>query len=112
VTLAAIVDGKRVDTIIPPSGHIARVQTLAKQPPSMVAGVPIPVEQPDIFGEVTGLPPSDGESLFVVSAVIAGVMAGKGRADICALGTGPSDGAIRNDKGQVVAVTRLKMVAA
>ena len=30
-----------------------------------------------------------------------------GRSDVVGPGTGPADGAIRNEKGQIVAVTRL-----
>jgi hypothetical protein len=35
----------------------------------------------------------------------------KGRTDVFAPATGPKDGAIRNDKGHVVAVTALKASA-
>lgn len=62
---------------------------------------------PDIYGSVTGLPgPIDG-TYYIVSAPVGAAVR---RLDVLVLGTGPSDGAIR-ENGQIVAVTRLKMTS-
>lgn len=95
------------DTVLAPSGTVARVSST---PGSLtrVAGLPVPVATPDGVGEVTGLPaPSEGTVLLVSGFVGAAV---KGlRDDVLVPGTGPADGAVRNEKGHIVAVTRLKV---
>lgn len=70
---------------------------------SLLAEVAI-YEYPE-HGRVAGLPdPSPGTNYIVSLIVLA---ACPGRTDVFAPGTGPNDGAVRNDKGHVVAVTRL-----
>jgi hypothetical protein len=97
-------DGREV--VIPPSGVVARV---ASSPGSRrdvaAAPVPVPVYDAPTWGAVEGLPEPDGASLFVVSALVAGRCAG--RSDVVSPGTGPADGAVRNEAGHIVAVTRL-----
>lgn len=92
------------DTVIAPSGTVARV---AATPGALetLPGVPVPVARPDVFGEVEGLPELVTGTIYIVSALVGARVC---RPDVLTLGTGPSDGAIRNDKGQVIAVTRLK----
>jgi hypothetical protein len=69
----------------------------------------IPVFRPDVVGKIEGLPEFKEGICYIVSAVVASALAGSGRYDVLALGTGPDDGAIRVN-GQIVAVTRLKRV--
>jgi hypothetical protein len=96
------------DTAVAASGTIARV-TSTPGAPAAVAGIPVPVFGRDTYGEVTGLPaPAEG-TLYIVSAPVGGAVAGT-RDDILVPGTGPQDGAIRDDGGRIVAVTRLKRV--
>jgi hypothetical protein len=96
------------DTIIPASGTVARV-TSTPGTATSVAGVPVPVYGRDSYGEVTGLPaPSEG-TFLIVSALVGGAVAGT-RDDVLVPGTGPADGAIRDDAGRIIAVTRLKRV--
>jgi hypothetical protein len=96
------------DTTVPASGTIARVASTPGAA-TEVAGVPVPVYGRDHFGEVTGLPaPAEGVFLLV-SALVGGAVAGT-RDDVLVPGTGPQDGAIRDDAGRIVAVTRLKRV--
>ena len=99
------VDGS--DTIVPPSGAVARV-TCTPGGPSGVGGVPVPIYGADVLGAVDGLPAPVEGVLYIVSAIVGAACVG--RTDVLVPGTGPSDGAVRNDKGHIVAVTRLKRV--
>ena len=96
--------------IIPPSGTVARV---GSTPGTVGArdGFPCLVASPTTFGEVTGLPaPQDGTA-FIVSGMVGSALAGRGRADVFVPGTGPNDGAVRNEAGHIIGVTRLVAVA-
>lgn len=70
-------------------------------------GLPVPVATPDVFGAVLDLPNPEPETFLLVSAMVGSALAGS-RPDVLVPGTGPADGAVRNEKGHVVAVTRLK----
>jgi len=98
-----VLDGAHVT--VPPSGIVARVSSTAAHT-RVVGGMPVQVP---LFGDVVGLPEPDGVSIFIVSGMVLGALkeAGCRRADVVAPATSPTDGAIRNDRGQVVAVTRL-----
>jgi len=100
--------GDGFDTAIPASGTIARV-TSTPGAPAAVEGIPVPVFGRDAYGEVTGLPaPAEG-TFYIVSALVGSALAGT-RDDVLVPGTGPQDGAVRDEKGLIVAVTRLKRV--
>ena len=87
------------DTTYPPSGTVARVSTTDEVVGACpVTGAPI-VRR--VFGEVTGLP-EEGTPCLVSALVLSAV---PGRAGVYAPDTGPT--AIRNEAGQIVAVTRL-----
>jgi hypothetical protein len=58
-------------------------------------------------GIVEGLPDPTPGVAYIVSLIVLGYPSVKGRTDVFSPGTGPKDGAIRSDKGQVVGVTRL-----
>ena len=110
------------DTILPPSGTVARVATvpgvvearkgfpcLTMTAPTYgaVEGLPAPGEcsgfcEPEIYGYCQ-CPPS--ETAYVVSSMVLARCAG--REDVFGPGTGPNDGAIRDPEGRVIAVTRL-----
>lgn len=92
-----LVDGG-VETTLPSSG-VARV---ASKPGQALGGV---FFSSTTFGDVEGLPAPQEGKVFVVSALVAGRCVG--RADVFSPGTGPADGAIRDEKGQIKAVTRL-----
>jgi hypothetical protein len=90
-------------TTIAPSGVEARV-AMTPGAPEILDGIPVPVMGPPSFGEVIGLPaPRDGV-LYICSFPVCGAAR---RTDVVQPGTGPADGPIRNDRGHVVAVTRL-----
>jgi len=100
------VDG--TDHIIPKSGMVARV-TSTPGTKTEIPGCPVQVMTPDTFGEVINLPDPTPDTMFLVSAMVGSAMSGK-RSDILVPGTGPNDGAVRNDKGHILAVTCLKIV--
>ena len=85
-----------------PSGVVARV---ASTPGVKLPGDDLPLFTSTNFGEVEGLPAPQAGTIFIVSALVAGRCVG--RADVFSPGTGPNDGAVRNGKGQIAAVTRL-----
>lgn len=97
-------------TVVPPSGTVARVTST----PGVVEareGFPCAVASPTVFGEVTGLPTPTAGTVFVVSGMVGSALAGQGRSDVFVPGTGPNDGALRNEQGHIVGVTRLVQVA-
>ncbi len=65
----------------------------------------VPLFAATSFGEVEGLPEPEAGTVFIVSGLVGGQV--KGRDDVVVPGTGPKDGAVRNDAGHIVAVTRL-----
>jgi hypothetical protein len=93
------------DTIVPPSGTVARVSSTPGAL-EMVEGLPVPVAGMQTFGGVEGLPEPTPGTMFIVSALVLSALRGS-RPDVVGPGTGPNDGAIRNEKGHVIAVTRL-----
>lgn len=91
------VSGGEILTI--PSEGVARINSSpGKQLDSLIWSSPV-------WGEVEGLPPPEDGVLYIVSALVAAQCIG--REDVASPGTGPNDGCIRNEKGQIVAVTRL-----
>lgn len=92
------------DTTIPPSGTVARTKVI---PGAVfnVEGIPVPVAYPDCQGGVEGIPDPEKGVVYIVSALVGIAIQ---RPDVFTLGTGPKDGAIRNEKGHIVAVTLLK----
>lgn len=96
------------DTRIPKSGEIARVPTTPGGRAD-IAGVPCAVFAADTIGGVEGLPaPAEG-TLYLVSGLVGAALVGK-RDDLLVPGTAPADNPVRNEKGWIVAVTRLKRV--
>jgi hypothetical protein len=69
-----------------------------------VPGVPVPIAQPASGHEVVGVPEPQEGVLFLVSFPVAAFLR---RPDVVSPGTGPQDGAIRTETGQIVGVTRL-----
>lgn len=96
-------DSNGGSTTFPASGNVARV---ASTPGELVryAASDVPVYGYPVYGPVEGLPdPKDG-IMYIVS--LLSLSQCSGRDDVVSPGTGPYDGAIRNEKGEVVAVTR------
>lgn len=122
---------KGEDTILAPYAPKGQEARVANAPGEALAEQPFPdvvmVHAPDVVGEVVGLPDPEPGVVYIVSALVGEALTKSAnrigyRADVVTLGTGPQDGAIREPAklpdgapnprgGQIVAVTRLKMLA-
>ena len=109
-----------LDVTIPPSGTVARVTSTpgevtmeavsAVEADGCFSCFSFDVAGPTVFGAVEGLPPPSPGKGYIVSALVGAALAGS-RPDVFMPGTGPADGAVRNEKGHIVAVTRLVRAA-
>lgn len=97
------------ETTIPKSNLTVRVAS-SQGKRNDLAGVPCACFDADSVGIVEGLPPPMDGVFFLVSGLVGAAMSGSGRDDLLVPGTGPSDGAVRDAKGWIIAVTRLKRV--
>ncbi len=97
-TLTILKDGQKIEI---PSSGVARVAT---KPGVQFVDEPLLWTGTE-FGQVEGLPDPEGDNVYVVSVLVAAKVGGT-RYDVFSPGTGPNDGAIR-ENGQIVAVTRL-----
>lgn len=95
------------DIVVPPSGTIARIETEKSGQVGALEGIPV-------FGKNTylgtvGVPEydPDQEVFYLVSALFSGRVGD--RTDCLIPGTGPGDDPIRDEEGQIFAVTRLTM---
>jgi len=100
-----------VNVTMQPSGSVARVSTVSVERPTItVSGLNIPTIATE-FGEVEGLgQPSDYPNGVLVSALVLGRLSPEWAGIAFAPATGPRDGAIRNEAGHIVAVTKLVTV--
>ena len=99
------------DLTIEPSGTVARVVT-GEQTAHTFTDIPVPVLPPADLGTVEGLPEPKDDVVYLVSGFVIGHPDIRGiREDVMAPATGPNDGAIRNEKGHIVAVTQLREAA-
>lgn len=88
---------------IPPSGQVARCAVDRVQVDTItVDGIAIPVNQTR-FGEVTGLPDPQPDTIFVVSAVVA--QAVPDRPDVFIV-----DDAVRDEQGRIIGARALAHV--
>jgi len=102
-----VLDAQGFETTYLPVGTPARVDVANSVEIGGRLGVSVWVDLP---GEVVGLPEPEADTTIIVSGFVLAALASEGstRKDVVAPGTGPNDGAIRNEKGHIVAVTRLK----
>ena len=92
------------DLTFPPSGQVARLDEHPSRQMGKIDGVTI-LSRTN-FGEVIGLPQFVTEGVnYIVSSLVAAQVV---RLDVFSPATGPNDGALRNDKGHIVAVVALK----
>lgn len=63
----------------------------------------------NVFGEVEGLPESNGEDFFIVSFPVLQALAGK-RKDLVGPDTSPAGNPVRNEAGQIIAVRRFQTI--
>lgn len=100
------------DRTFPPSGEVARVKMQETARDTIVPGIGLIKTVTRTAGEVEGLPWYDdqGEAIYLVSSIVldAVIRTEPWRNDVYAPDTGAT--AIRDDAGQIVAVTRLVSV--
>lgn len=103
-TVVIALDGNDTTITIPPAlgpdgkPTPARVST-QQVPAGNVNGIPV---VSTVYGDVVGLPDPKPDTIYIVSALVLGRVE---RPDVFAPDTGPT--AIRDEKGNIVAVTRL-----
>lgn len=85
----------------PASGKIARVSTTSKVV-GEADGIPIAAQS---FEDIEGLPKPQEGTIYLVSMVVRQAAQAEGRTDVISPDTSP-EGAIRDDKGRIVAVRR------
>ena len=88
-------------TTIPPSGEVARVETLTRQTGRRLLDAPIVSHQPD---RITGLPAPEEGTTYVVSLLVRQTL-GLDRADVVAPDTGPGS-VVRDPAGRIVGIRR------
>ncbi len=87
-----------IETVFQPSGIIPRVGTI-ETPVEGIEGIPCVTQ---IMGQVQGLPDPEPGVFLLVSAIVLGAC---DRLDLLAPDTGK--GAIRDEQGRILAVTRM-----
>jgi hypothetical protein len=101
-----------VDLVLTPEPVAARVASTSRVETPLavvmfggvsIGGIPVAAS---VTEGIVGLPEPQPGVIFVTSAIVAEAATKAGRRDVLAPGTGPNDGAIR-ENGQVMAVTRL-----
>lgn len=93
-------------TVVPRSSEEGGPARVAQTPGTEIGCANgVPIYSSHVWGDVVGLPPPCDDTLYVVSSLVLSRVSG--RDDVVAPGTGPNDGAVRNEKGHIVAVTRL-----
>jgi hypothetical protein len=92
--------------VLAPSGNVARVSQGYRDLGTLGLGDTnnIPVVA-TTYGDVTGLPPEEPGTFYIVSALVAQAAWAAGRLDVLAPDTGA--GALRDQEGKIVGVTRL-----
>lgn len=95
---------EKSDVTFPPSGVVARVAEKAVKPTrNEIFG--FPVAGKTVVDEVVNLPEPKEGVIYIVSGLVAQNVS---RSDVFSPATGPEDNAIRNEKGHIIAVTKLK----
>lgn len=103
------------DVTVAASGQVARVATGTRdaQPVALANGMLVPC-QVKTTGAVTGLPKygDEPDAVYLVSGMVLAALRESctARDDVAAPATGPDDGAIRDDAGRIIAVTRLDVL--
>lgn len=90
------------------SSGLARVQSASGAYINYPGLEEFTLEAAPVWGNVTGLPEPQVNTVYIVSLLVLEALRRNGeyRPDVFGPGTGPNDGAIR-ENGQIVAVTKL-----
>jgi hypothetical protein len=103
----ALINNGKTDFIPPSPLPVCRVSST---PGTLTdIGMFVPVATATTFGEIENLPEPLSGCVFIVSGMVASALAQQGvsRPDVLVPGTGPNDGAVRDNSGRIVGVTRL-----
>jgi hypothetical protein len=93
------------EIVLPPSGQVARVSQEYRSIGTLVfEGANIPVVAAT-YGDIAGLPNPEPGVLYATSLLVAQAAWATGRLDVLAPDTGA--GAIRDNEGKILGVTRL-----
>jgi len=92
-----------MDVVYPPSGKVARLQTVNRV--INIEGLP-PVVNTEVTG-IEGLPAPEPGVVYLTSSLVAQYAARLGRLDVLSPDTGP-ESAVRNEAGQIIGVRRLQ----
>lgn len=91
-----------------PSGKVARIiSSGATQQDIMVNGITISYVNPGVES-IVDLPKPQENTYYIVSSLVLNHLRSSGskRSDVIAPGTGPKDNAIRDEKGNIIAITK------
>ena len=104
VTFSGIIDDQPQMITIEQREPPARVETKSHERGMIDGCIPI---QCQTLGDITGLPAPKANTVYVVSTIVLNALKTQGstRSDVIAPATGPRDNAIRNNDGQILAVT-------
>ena len=106
------------DTILPPAAPKGQEPRVSNHPGAVLTDHPltrlVAIHGVDFTGEVENLPAPVKGVFFIVSGMVGDALRARCifRPDILVPGTGPKDGAIRDQMGNIAAVTRLKRATA
>lgn len=100
-----IVLGPQTTIRVPPSGKVARVNSVTEVTTPIADIVPVVRTK---FGDIEGLPNAEDGTIFITSTLVAQVAARQGRTDVVAPDT---NSAIRDEDGRIVGVKRLQTFA-
>ena len=102
-----------VDVTIPTSGTVARVATAATAAEPVYLGIALVQTQVVTYGKVAGLPEESEDMVYIVSGIVLNALREQGetRLDVVAPATGPSDGVVRDESGQIMAVSKFNALA-
>lgn len=89
-------------TMFPASGDVARVEARLEMVRDRDTALP---EFTQTFGEVTGLPEAQPDTIYIVSAMVLSALGGS-RRDVRAPATGHPD-TVRTEKGHIISVPGL-----
>lgn len=92
----------------PPSGKVARIVSRdSHQQDTVIENIIISYINPGIES-IVDLPEPQENTYYIVSSLVLNHLRSTGskRKDVIAPGTGPKDGAIRDEKGNVIAITK------
>ena len=81
----------------PPSGTVARV-SVQQVDAGTIAGIPVKTQT---FGDIVDLPPSEPDTVYIVSSLVLSAAKAAGRTDCVAPDTA---NAVRDDAGHIVSV--------